>query len=226
MTPEDSDPPEVTFVLVLRSGGEYTIEHVKHLARNILDHAPATGWSILLLSDAVIYVGSSASGGVYARSRSLTEGWPGWWSKMEMFRLPGPCVYLDLDTIVVGDLRWILDIARTHEFTMLRDAYRGRTDPLARQSSVMTWSGDMSRLHAGFSLCGVGTRPTGPLWSDQNWIETAEAKITALQDLAPGKLVSFKVDCHQGPAPAGASIVYFHGRPRPWQQEAIPYGSQ
>ena len=42
----------------------------------------------------------------------LLYNWPGWWSKMELFRPDLPCgrtLYLDLDTYVVNNLQPILD---------------------------------------------------------------------------------------------------------------------
>lgn len=212
----------VTIVLVLKVGGEYTLTHVSDLVRNIRAFAPKSGWAVKVLTDGCRFSADHAFGGEIARSIPLTEGWPGWWSKFEMFLLPGPCVYMDLDTVIVSPIAWLLQLAREHEFTMLRDAYRGRTNPDARQSSVMTWSGDMTRLYSGFKLYGPGGHR-----GDQEWIEASETPTPpALQDLAPGKLASFKVDCKSGPAPAGASIVYFHGRPRPWEQGVIPYGDR
>nr|WP_145924153.1 hypothetical protein [Halomonas elongata] len=40
----------------------------------------------------------------------LAHGWPGWWSKLELFRPHGgDLLYLDLDTVVRGDLQPLID---------------------------------------------------------------------------------------------------------------------
>lgn len=43
----------------------------------------------------------------------LRHNWPGWWSKLELFRsdlgIDGRCLYLDLDTLVVDDLTPLVD---------------------------------------------------------------------------------------------------------------------
>lgn len=43
----------------------------------------------------------------------LKHNYPGWWSKVELFRqdlpLSGRCLYLDLDTLIVGDLDEIIE---------------------------------------------------------------------------------------------------------------------
>ena len=49
---------------------------------------------------------------VPAEKIELVKNWPGWWSKVELFRPDIPCgrtLYLDLDTYIVGSLKPILD---------------------------------------------------------------------------------------------------------------------
>lgn len=156
--------------------------------------------------------------GVYLHI-ALEDCWPGWWSKMEAFTVPGPAIFLDLDTAIVGDLSWILPIAEREPFTMLRDAYRGG---LARQSSVMTWNDNLYHLTEAFGADPGGF--IGRYTSDQTFIEAHYGSpIPALQDIAPpDSLLSFKVDVRDGKR-TPKSLVFFHGNPRPWQQKLVPY---
>ncbi len=45
-------------------------------------------------------------------------------------------------------------------------------------------------------------------------------KIQTFEELYPGQVVSFKRDCRNG-VPPHARIVYYHGRPRPWDREGL-----
>ena len=51
---------------------------------------------------------------------------------------------------------------------------------------------------------------------DQRVIERVMAgRATFWDDVVPGQVVSYKVHCRAG-VPAGARVVCFHGRPKPW----------
>ncbi|EXF45268.1 hypothetical protein BAY1663_02347 [Pseudomonas sp. BAY1663] len=92
-------------ICVLRSGGEYRPEHVRALARRIP--------KLVCLSDVPIP-------GV--QTITMLHDWQGWWCKMELFRpdIYGDMFYLDLDTVVVGDIERLASAGRT---TMLSDFY-------------------------------------------------------------------------------------------------------
>ena len=66
--------------------------------------------------------------------------WPGFWSKIEVYRVSGPCLYLDLDVIIVGDLSPLLEQCRVHELIICADFWIG--GPHAVNSSVVGWRGD------------------------------------------------------------------------------------
>jgi hypothetical protein len=53
----------------------------------------------------------------------LLHGWPGWWSKIELFRpdlQPVPVLYLDLDTVILGNIDKLLLCATENPFIALR----------------------------------------------------------------------------------------------------------
>lgn len=134
----------------------------------------------------------------------------GWWHKLSLFKPgvfePGERVlFLDLDTLITGRLDPIADYAG--EFAILRDVYR----PTGLQSSVMAWSVS-PRSHAIWEMWLEAGSPQTP-GGDQTWIEQAIGPHDIWQDILPDAFVSYKVT--SGEPPAKASVVIFHGHPRP-----------
>jgi len=194
-----------TVACVLRSGGIYTPEWVWALKRGIARHTAGVNFRILSDCSCFGLVGSL-----------LEHNWPRWWAKIELFRpglFSGPVVYLDLDTVIVGDLSEIL--CYDGALALLSDFYR----PTNGQSGMMCWTpgpqsarlwerfvkdpGAMMRLYRG----------------DGEYIHAvsgyqSDAPVHRLQDLFPGQIVSYKVHARQGPPP-GARVVCFHGDPKP-----------
>ncbi len=143
----------------------------------------------------------------------------GWWAKIELFKpglIEGPALYVDLDMIILGSLDWVADYldadlaaienwgSRLHEGPLYEDEIssafmiwngRGATDAIFERFS----RADIARLH-----------PHG----DQTFItEVMRGKVTLIPQ---ERIASYKRHCRDaGGAPAGASVVAFHGRPRP-----------
>lgn len=184
---------------VLRSGGDFRAEHVERLRGQCATHAP--GVTFRCLSDL---------------DGSLAHDWPGWWSKIEMFTVPGPVLYMDLDTTVIGDLTPLLDAATRHDFIALRDF-----NPAQREmgSGLMAWRGDQRRIHDAFAARPddhIARCSTPRHWGDQGFIEPMTPGRAHWQDILPGAVVSWKKHCGSG-VPDGARVICFHGRPRPWE---------
>lgn len=191
-----------TILTVLRSGGEYRPEHVDRLRAQCAEHAP--GIAFRCLSD-VPGVGAP-----------LEHGWPGWWSKIEAFGVPGPVLYMDLDTHVVGGLAPLLGVAARDRFTVLRD-FNPRSRVMG--SGLMAWSGDMRGLRDRFAATPgrhMAANRSSRWWGDQGFIERHEEGFIFWQEALPGAVVSWKKHCRAG-IPAGARVVCFHGKPRPWE---------
>lgn len=134
----------------------------------------------------------------------------GWWQKLRLFK-PGMfpegerMLYLDLDTVIVGDLRPLESYAG--DFACLRDFYRHN----GLGSGVMLWrSGWGGEIWERWNAMGRPTNPGGDQW----WIELTVPRADRLQDLFPGMFASFKADCQHG-TPEGARAVCYHGNPRP-----------
>jgi len=191
----------VTVACVLRSGGDFTPEYVHRLRAGVEQHLP--GARFVCLSD-VPEVATHAP----------WHGWQGWWSKMELFRpglLTGPTLYLDLDTVIAGDLTDVAAAIPRDGFVMLADFYRDG----GLGSGVMGWHGDWSALYhafAGDPQAHMNRYRSGARWGDQAFIrDHLPCRPWTWQDTAPGKVVSYKV---HGRTP-DARVVAFHGKPRP-----------
>jgi hypothetical protein len=137
---------------------------------------------------------------------------------MEVFspQIKGDLLYFDLDTLIVGDLR---KLAVTKELTLLRDFYR---DGLRReeglQSSMMYLpEADRAEVWEAFARNPGRVIVDYVIGGDQAFLERFYIeKAERWQDRFPGAVVSYKVHCRKG-VPADASVICFHGRPRPWQ---------
>ncbi len=184
-------------VTVCKQGSEFHWEHAQELQLLCDEHA--SGVSFLVLSEA-----------------QLEHNWPRWWSKMEVFKIPGPVLYMDVACRPVGDFAPLLEAAEQHEFVVTRDF-----NPHQRnvQSCVMAWRGDMSHLYEQFRQDAENhmARYVSPRWwGDQGFIEAHAEHWEYWQDILPGSVVSYKKHCQNG-VPKGAKVVSFHGKPKPWE---------
>jgi hypothetical protein len=180
-------------VLVLKSGSAYSVEDVWHLV-------DVLGPEVVCLSDVE----------VPCRRIPLLHGWPGWWSKMELFRpdLRGDFFYLDLDTIVRGS---ISHMEAGTELALLRDFYRA--DGLGSGAMFLPeserpaiWAEWMKHPEMWMNIHCVG--------GDQQFLERFWLqKAKRLQDLYPGEIASYKASSQD--EVLAAKVVCFHGEPKP-----------
>jgi len=194
----------VKVLSVLRSGGDYRPEHVRRLRDQVAAFLP--GAAFLCLSDAPIE-------GV--ETEPLRHDWPGWWAKMEIFApwREGDALYLDLDSSIVGDLK---PLAKIGGLTIMRDVYR----PAGLQSAAIYLPAEeRAEVWDLFAedpqrWIGVHARGGDQAFLERLWLRRARR----WQDELPGHVVSFKADVlPSGRIPAGARLVVFHGKPRPWE---------
>lgn len=181
---------------MLRSGGEFTPDHVRWLAAQIPE--------LHVLSDVPVP-------GV--PRLELKRDWPGWWAKMELFdpELSRDILYFDLDTVVLGDVG-ALEVGRT---TLLRDWNR----PALFGSGLMYIEhGDKERVWRAFTQnprAAMASCRTRLRWGDQGFLQPHLKDAARWQDLLPGLVQSYKVDV-AGRKQTPSSIICFHGKPRPW----------
>ncbi len=194
-----------TVYCVLRSGGKYNAAHVAALQRQVAQH--------LSIKHRFICVTDL---GVACESRALINDWPGWWSKIELFDQPveGPCLYLDLDTIVCGPLDHLFT---DDNFIHLVEDPRYPAQP---NSSVMSWSTPQSEIYDNFIedvLGNVHLYNIGGYVGDQSFLmDHAEWKL--FEDKKQFK--SFRVDLEKrGTHPGDCTLVMFHGKRKPWDKD-------
>jgi hypothetical protein len=136
---------------------------------------------------------------------------------------------MDLDTVVVDDLSPLLMVAKSTIFTVLRDF---NSHQRVIGSGLMAWGYSMGGIYeafAGGDPEAIMAQCTSPRWfGDQGFVERAtdafQTPRTYWQDMAPSAVVSFKKHCAGG-VPAGARVVCFHGKPRPWEARFGPWRS-
>lgn len=202
-----------TVLCVLRSGGDFRPHHVRRLADQVERHAPP-GIDFLCLTDEVEQVATFE-----VAVAPLWADWPGWFAKLTAFMLPGPCLYMDLDVNVVGDLAPLLDAAAQHEFVMCR-GFWGIDDPGHVNSSVMAWRGDAAYLTSTFAeapTAHMSVYSGGGKLGDQAFIrDHLSCKPAFWQDLLSGKVASFKRGALIGEDLSDCRVLCSHGVPRPW----------
>lgn len=150
------------------------------------------------------------------------EKWPGWWSKLLLFRYAGGQVlYLDLDVVVVDDLSPLVSERLSMPANWAQSGHGGC------QSSVMSWNSHQENLGwiaDRFDLSKLTEPENGnygwykvdgkSLWGDQEYITHLMGNpgeyISAMQGV-----VSYKYHC-MGGLP-DCSVVCFHGNPKPSQ---------
>ena len=188
-------------VCVLRTGEEYDATWVRKL-RDGVKRNLSIPHRFYCLSDTE----------VPCERVPLRHSWPGWWSKLEMFRIvEAGTLYLDLDTVVTGSLDHFAELKS--DFAMLRNFH----DPNMVGSGVM-WFGKPQR-HVYDRFC---TRPykfidyhnehrNGPYVGDQAFIwESFGRKV---DQLPMETIKSYKFHCRDG-LPENTSLVCFHGLPK------------
>lgn len=208
----------IVICCVLRSGGRYTPDWVYRLQAGIARHTTVP-YEFVCFSDVPLKCN-------YIK---LDTDWPGWWAKLEMFRLIGKALYLDLDSVIVGSLDDIC--LGKHQFTMTHEYYR----PLFGCSTAMAWDGDYSYITKEFArVDSQELRDYYDHWTpcqrigDQAFIEDvvkgAGRKIKFFRDLfGERSIASYKVHCMKDGLDGSESVVAFHGSLKPDQLQHVEW---
>lgn len=189
----------MTVTSVLRSGGIYDATWVARLRDGVARHLPVEH-RFVCLSDV----------DVPCERIPLEHDWPGWWAKIELFKLKGPVLYFDLDSAIVGDIGDLAYGATWPGLKMLRDFYA----PDHFGSGVMGWGGGLFDLYMKFRGDPAGEmRKQRARMGDQAFIEENHFNILTWQACLPDQIVSYKVHCRNG-IPPNARVVCLHGKPK------------
>lgn len=153
--------------------------------------------------------------GIEARALPV-PGIDGWWNKLALFK-PGVFEtgervwFFDLDTLITGPLDLIFKY--DGDFATLRDFYH----PGVVGPAVISWrvNADNCTIWQDWQAAGRPNQGLGDLWWINNLDQGRFAKRACkLQDLFPGRFVSYKVSCIPYP-PKGSAVICFHGTPKP-----------
>lgn len=198
----------ICFLTILKSGGEYNHNHVNALYDQVQKFCNIN-FSFLCLTD--------IPDNINCRTLPLKHNWKGWWSKIEIFQFCLPDTiyfYIDLDTVIVSDITNI--VTYPHKFTALGEAMlnRGITENLG--SGIMSWSGDYSFLYDIFKSDPIRYAQQHRHRGDQEFIQSQLSSFDTFQNMFKG-LYSYKFTLqNKDILPDDAKIIYFHGRPKPW----------
>lgn len=169
----------------------------------------------------------------------LGGGWKGWWNKCQLFSSDmsaklrelghSRCLFMDLDTVIVGSLVDLL--AWTPPVGVLALL---KTDEMANEqraggfnSSIMAWRNDSddevgslqfvySFLHSHF------TAVTKYIYKFDHWLEMALPEASFLEEKFPDQIVEYRsLDDSAVTPPPGAIIVCFPLLPKPHQATAM-----
>lgn len=202
----------ITVATVCRSGSIYTPElWVDRLYHQVRKWMPDVPWQFRCLTDTPMpwqfeYPPRRVEAWDGYATIPLAHDWPGWWSKLELFRpgiFEGLVLYLDLDTVITGPLDWVLDYGGT--WATLEDFY---TSDMGA-SGVMLWQAGIVPIYEA----ALRTPPIMTHERSDHWWGQHAAKPDFLQTLFPGEIGSYKVQgLEEGPG--DFSVCCMHGHPK------------
>lgn len=195
-------------VCVLKSGGDYDIDYIIKL-KNMIDRNTTAPYEFVCLTDMDIDKN-------ICKSIKLIYGYPGWWSKIELFRSglinAKQIIYFDLDTIVLKNIDDLLNFQ--HNFSALYPwNERSRQNGLYA-SGMMAWKNNntFSFLFDQFDSKEIKKYRKGDQEYISRTLENNDKKPEFFQSLFPG-IYSYKRNCKEQ-LPEDARIICFHGKPR------------
>lgn len=213
-------------VLVLKSGGEYKLEHANRLINQL------QSCTITLLTDFPVEDKMAKTpNGSKCYVRPLEHDWPGWWAKMNLFsptlfsESPNPSrsfLYLDLDTTVFELPDAFFQRPSSTLLAPFTDADAAASHPF--QTGMML-------LHPrGRAAIWNKWREDPEKWmrefrGDQDFVSSLRLNFDTW---SPDEVVSYKKnwriekDYHGNPLDKSkVKVVAWHGHPRPWHRDEI-----
>lgn len=190
---------------VCKSGGDFTIDHVRWLQLQCLEHMP--DWQFQSWTDMGYGI-------------RLKRNWPRWWSKMEiyndLYEDPTPCLVVDLDTVFLKEFKILPE--HDNELLIMRDPWKngGRFPEklgggfmyLPQWARQEIWDAWQENPEAVMAACGD---------NDQVFLHKLfEKTALRIQDYYLDQIVSYKVHVQSMGLQDDNRVVYFHGQPRPW----------
>jgi len=190
-------------------GNKFPVEYVHNL-KSMVERNTTVKNRFVCLSDKPV-------DGV--ETRILKPGYDGWWNKLQLFDLGAALgervVYLDLDTLITGNIDWLLE-------------YKGNFMGIEDVGAVNAHQPHLKNvLQTG--VMAFSTSMNANIWRELSIDETIHKKFRGdgeclnaffsplnrdlLQHLYPGRLKSYKYQVYPNKPDNKTSIVCFHGRP-------------
>lgn len=145
----------------------------------------------------------------------LRPGFTGWWNKLQMFdgQLSGQVIYLDLDTLIVDNIDWLLSykgiFAGIEDLGAINKHQPNLKGKL--QSGILAFNSDlMDWIWMEFFLSRDYVLKT--YRGDGEYLNALVINRDLLQQLYPNAIKSYKYQVYPDKVD-GASIICFHGRP-------------
>lgn len=204
---------KLNIVCVLKSGPIYNVDYVNRLYAGVKRNFNKE-FNFFCLTDL-----NSKKFDPNIEIIPLIHNFPGWWSKMEIFRpniFPsGNVVFFDLDTLIADNIDFFDVNFENDTLYGLRDFYK--INSFASGVLCFRTGEEISRLYLHFSskADSIIRNEHG----DQDFLGKQLIKKNFLQDVFLGKIKSFKVDCYEQSTgaffvPKDTSVICFHGKPR------------
>ena len=202
----------LTIACVLKTGywklskikGEYRPEHVARLRDMVAQHLTLP-YQFVCLSDIE----------VPCQRIPLAHDWPGWWSKIELFRpgiFPARVLYVDLDVTIVANFDHMVQHSG---FTALRNLSTKKKGRLG--SGLLYWTKEHSFLYEQFRLTPHTFMQEysreGHRWGDQGFLQDHVPVWNEWQERFPHHVRSGKLD----PPHPDDRFILAHGSPKPWE---------
>lgn len=206
----------MNIVCVLKTGGDFTSDYVVKL-RSACGRHIKEKFRFICLTDDI-----TAKNLPRVISTCLKHGYSGWWSKFEIFRLKGPTLYFDLDTVIIKNIDDMVyqvkelspnEILGMSKFNPLRWSKEGRFT-----SGIIGWNGDFRFMFSEFDyIYALNCRYHG----DADAMLELLNKHNAIIKYDMRGIYSYKRHC-KIEIPEDAKVICFHGSPRPHQATSIP----
>ena len=201
---------------VLKTGGPYNAEYVKLLMNAVKANTTVPHTFVCLTDDPAVD---------FCKVIPLIHGWPGWWSKIELFRKDLPevqSVFFDLDTVIMGNLDELFHVALKYSFVALRGFNHRFRKPESQNfaSGIMVGSFyECSFVYIAFKLKPqqhIDEPRENWMHGDQGFIADVIGldEIPRLQDKLPKNYIIGKKYLKQHGIPEETKIIAWSGRPR------------
>lgn len=212
----------------------YTHEHVNRLAVDLQKNLVGVDHRIVLVTDDAAMVDLSVDTFPLWKDHNTVENvsgkhLPSCYRRLRLFdpetqlamgiKQDDRIMSLDLDTLVVGDMKNI--VARKERFVGW--AVRGtRHARVFNGSMFMFTQGDFEELWRDFDpqVSPKAASNAGFFGSDQGWLSYKLARRSECAGWSYPFVVSYPREVMRRPAlPRNCSVVFFHGRKKPWHVE-------